>query len=116
MRSLLALLALAASIVFDAPTSIAATCTAKDFATAVDQSGASLRTLTLEAQPKLQERMRRYKAALNLSETDYENSALDAIQDSKLDEFDKKSSELLLTVRFPRPCARRRRAGLCKAR
>jgi hypothetical protein len=98
MRSLLALLALAASIVFDAPTSIAATCTAKDFATAVDQSGASLRTLTLEAQPKLQERMRRYKAALNLSDTDYENSALDAIQDSKLDEFDKKSSELLLTV------------------
>jgi hypothetical protein len=98
MRSLLALLALAASTVFDASASVAATCTAKDFATAVDQSGASLRTLTLEAQPKLQERMRRYKAALNLSDTDYENSALDAIQDPKLDEFDKKSSELLLTV------------------
>ncbi len=98
MRLPLALLAFAISLAISSPASVAASCTAKDFAVAVDQSGASLRTLTLEAQPKLQERMRRYKAALNLSDTDYENSALDAIQDPKLDEFDKKSSQLLLTV------------------
>lgn len=98
MRSLLAVLVLATSLVVNARASVAANCTAKDFAAAVDQSGASLRALTLEAQPKLQERMRRYKSALNLSDTDYENSALDAIQDPKLEEFDKKSSELLLTV------------------
>ncbi len=98
MRLSLALLAFATALAANTSASVAATCTAKDFAVAVDQSGASLRTLTLEAQPKLQERMRRYKAALNLGDTDYENSALDAIQDSKLDEFDKKSSELLLTV------------------
>ena len=85
-------------LVLGAPAPQAATCTAKDFAAAVDQSGASLRALTLEAQPKLQERMRRYKAAKNLSDTEYENSALDAIQDSKLDAFDQKSSDLLLTV------------------
>jgi hypothetical protein len=76
----------------------AATCTANDFATAVDQSGASLRALTLEAQPKLQERMRRYKAAKNLADDTYENTALDAIRDKKLDDLDKKSSDLLLTV------------------
>ncbi len=98
MRSALLLLALAAALVTDTSLSVAATCTAKDFATAVDQSGASLRTLTLEAQPKLQERLRRYKAALKLSDTAYENVALDAIQDATLQNYDKKSSELLLTV------------------
>lgn len=76
----------------------AATCTANDFAVAVDQSGASLRALTLEAQPKLQERMRRYKAAKKLGDDAYENTALDAIRDKKLDDLDKKSSDLLLTV------------------
>jgi hypothetical protein len=76
----------------------AATCTANDFAAAVDQSGASLRALTLEAQPKLQERMRRYKAAKKLGDDAYENTALDAIRDKKLDDLDRKSSDLLLTV------------------
>ena len=53
--------------------------------------------MTLEAQPKLQELMRRYKAVKKLGD-DYENSALDAIQNPKLAAFDKKSSALLLTV------------------
>ncbi len=97
MRSTLALLALIAVLFAKTPV-FAAACTAKDFATAVDQSGASLRTLTLEAQPKLQERLKRYQTALKLTDTNYENSALDAIQDSKLEDFDKKSSQLLLTV------------------
>lgn len=76
----------------------AATCTANDFAAAVDQSGASLRALTLEAQPKLQERLRRYKVAKKLADDTYENTALDAIRDQTLDDLDKKSSDLLLTV------------------
>jgi hypothetical protein len=98
MRSTLAVLAFALASLSNSELSSAATCTAKDFADAVDQSGASLRALTLEAQPKLQERLKRYKEALKLGDSDYENSALDAIQDSKLDDFDKKSSELLLRV------------------
>ncbi len=98
MRSTLAVLAFTFASLTNVQASFAATCTAKEFADAVDQSGAGLRTLTLEAQPKLQERLKRYKEALKLSDSDYENSALDAIQDSKLDEFDKKSSELLLRV------------------
>jgi len=98
MRSFIAFGAVFVSFVLGAPTLQAATCTAKDFAAAVDQSGANLRALTLAAQPKLQERMRRYKAAKNLDDADFENLALDAIQDAKLDALDQKSSALLLTV------------------
>jgi hypothetical protein len=93
-----ALLTLAAGVAVYAPVSIAAPCTASDFAVAVDQSAASLRALMLEAQPKLQERLKRYKEALHLTDTNYENSAFDAIRDSTLDEFDTRSSRLLLTV------------------
>lgn len=98
MRSTLAFLAVMAALLTNAPRALAATCTANDFAAAVDQSGASLRTLTLEVQPKLQERLKRYKQALQLPDTDDENLALNAIDDPKLEEFDKKSSQLLLTV------------------
>jgi hypothetical protein len=98
MRPLIALSALLTALVFGGPALHAAPCTAKDFAAVVDQSGASLRALTLAAQPKLQERMRRYKAAKKLSDADYENSALDAIQDPKLAQFDEKSGALLMTV------------------
>ena len=98
MRSSLKMFAFALASFANVQIAEAATCTSKEFADAVDQSGASLRALTLEAQPKLQERLKRYKEALKLSDSDYENSALDAIQDSKLEDFDKKSSELLLRV------------------
>ena len=91
MRSTLVFLA-ATALLTNASAAIAASCTANDFAVAVDQSALSLRTLTLEAQPKLQERLKRYKEALKLTDTNYENSALDAIQDAKLDEFDKKAA------------------------
>ena len=97
MRLFIALAAFLISLVPGAPALHAATCTAKDFAAAVDQSGASLRAMTLEAQPKLQERMRRYRAVKKLGD-DYEDTALDAIQNPKLAAFDKKSSALLLTV------------------
>jgi hypothetical protein len=76
----------------------AADCTANDFAEAVDQSAASLRALTLDAQPKIQDRLRRYKAAKKLSNENYEETALDAVRDSTLDDLDKKSADLLLTV------------------
>lgn len=98
MRLLPALFALAASLAVAGEAAAADPCTTKDFAVAIDQSGASLRALTLEAQPKLQERMQRYRAALNLSDTDYENVALDAIEDATLEDLDRKSSALLLRV------------------
>ena len=76
----------------------AADCTANDFAEVVDQSGASLRVLTLDAQPKIQERLRRYKAAKKLSNESSEETALETVRDSTLDDLDKKSADLLLTV------------------
>lgn len=89
------LLALAAG-----PSAFAQTpaCTAADFGAAVDRSGAQIRAYTLEAQPKLQEKMRRFKDARKLSEDDYQDAALEAIQDQKLAEFDATSSTLLLKV------------------
>lgn len=75
-----------------------ANCAAADFAAAVDSSGASLRAASLETQPKLQDRMRRYQAAKGLSESDYEGAALEAILDKRLEDLDAKSSELLLKI------------------
>lgn len=75
-----------------------AACTSADFAAAVDRSGAQIRAYTLEAQPKLQEKMRRFKDARKLLEDEYQDAALEAIQDQKLAEFDETSSTLLLKV------------------
>jgi hypothetical protein len=77
---------------------VAADCTANDFADVVDQSGASLRALTLDAQPKIQDRLRRYRAVKKLEGDASEEAALEAVRDSTLDELDKKSADLLLTV------------------
>lgn len=75
-----------------------ATCSAQDFATAVDKSGATLRAFTLDAQPKLQERMRRYSEVSKLDSADYEASAIEAIQDNKLTALDEKSANMLLRI------------------
>ncbi len=77
---------------------VAATCTADDFAIAVDQSGASLRAFTKDAQPKLQTRMKRYSEVRKLPTDGYEDAALDAIQDGRLADFDDKSATMLLQI------------------
>lgn len=76
----------------------AAPCTSADFAAAVDSSGATLRAFTLEAQPRLQERMRRYSELKGLSADNAEGAALDAIQDQKLTALDEKSAAMLLRI------------------
>ncbi len=76
----------------------AAPCTAADFASAVDKSGSTLRAFTLEAHPKLQDRMRRYSELKKLPASGYEDAALDAIQDSTLAAFDEKSAAMLLRI------------------
>ena len=75
-----------------------AACRAAGFATAVDKSGATLRAFTLDAQPKLQERMRRYSEVKKLDNADYEAAALDAINDDKLTALDEKSANMLLRI------------------
>jgi hypothetical protein len=98
MRAVIGFGAATLALILGMESASAATCTAADFGAAVDQSGASLRALTLAEQPKLQARLRKYKAAKKLSDDAYENVALDAIRDKKLDDLDKKSSELLLRL------------------
>lgn len=76
----------------------AETCTAGDYAAAVDRSGAELRKASRESQPLIQERMRRYQAVKGLQDEDYESAAFDAIQDKELEDFDARSAELLLKI------------------
>lgn len=75
-----------------------ASCTAQDFAAAVDKSGAALRAFTLEAQPKLQAKMRRYGDIQKLDADAYEDRALDAIHDARLQTLNEKSASLLLEI------------------
>jgi len=98
VRHLLSI-AVAALVAVASPQAMAATtCTAADFAAAVDASGAGLRSFTLETQSKLQERIRRYGQVAKVEEGEYENAALDAIQDATLEKLDARSSELILKV------------------
>ena len=76
----------------------AATCTAADFAAAIDLSGANLRAFNRDAQPKLQDRMHRYAEAKKLPASGADDAALDAIQDAKLAALDEKSGGLLLRI------------------
>lgn len=85
------------ALAFAAPAR-AETCTAGDYAAAVDRSGAELRKASRESQPLIQERMRRYQAAKGLKDDDYETAAFEAIQDKTLEDFDAKSAELLLKI------------------
>lgn len=99
--SIASVVVIACAWLLPAPTAKAqtpATCSAQDFATAIDKSGATLRAFTLDAQPKLQERMRRYSEVSKLDTTDYEASAIEAIQDSKLTALDEKSANMLLRI------------------
>jgi hypothetical protein len=75
-----------------------ATCSAQDFAAAVDKSGAALRAFTLVAQPKLQAKMRRYGEVMGLDAGQYEDAALDAIQDSRLKTLNEKSASMVLEI------------------
>ncbi|MEZ5899732.1 MAG: DUF1134 domain-containing protein [Hyphomicrobiaceae bacterium] len=98
LRRLMLVLGLMALTAAGAPFAHAEECTATDYAAAVDRSGAELSKASRAVQPKIQQRMRRYQEATGLSDTDYEDAALQAIHDDQLDQLDAKSSELLLKI------------------
>lgn len=75
-----------------------AACTAEDFAKTVDKSGAALRAFTLEVQPKLQAKIRRFGEIKKLETSAVEGAALDAIQDAELSTLNEKSASLLLEI------------------
>ena len=98
MTTRLRLLALLASFAICGTASQTLACTAKDFADAVDKSGAELRALNLQFQPKLKQRLQRFKEAKKLTDANYEDIALDQIQDAKLNDLDAQSGSLILKI------------------
>ena len=98
MLTNLRLLAMFSIMLFAGTHAAYGACTAQDFAAVVDQSGASLRSLNGAFQPKLKDRMRRYKESAGLPNEGYEDAALEAIQDARLGELDAQSGELILKI------------------
>jgi hypothetical protein len=83
---------------------LAATCTADDFAAAVDSSGAALRTFNAEALPKLKDRLRQLKEKEGWTGAGYEEKALQTVRDKRTAEYDAKAEDLIVRIdTFGRP-------------
>jgi hypothetical protein len=75
----------------------AATCTADDFAAAVDKSGSQLRAFNSEALPKLRDKLRDLKNAKGWGD-DYEEKGLDSVRDARAEKFDSDAEELITKI------------------
>src|ERR1700674_5410761 len=91
-------LALASILVLVAPdVARAATCTADDFAAAVDKSGSQLRGFNAEALPKLRAKLMDLKSAKGWGD-DYEEKGLDSVRDARAEKFDADAEELITKI------------------
>ena len=91
-------LALAAILVLAAPGVVrAATCTADDFAAAVDKSGSQLRAFNAEALPKLRTKLLELKGAKGWGD-DYEEKGLDSVRDARAEQFDADAEQLITKI------------------
>ena len=70
----------------------AATCTADDFAAAVDKSGAALRAFNAEALPKLQDKLKQLKDKRGWDE----EKALGNVRDDRTTKLDAEAEDLIL--------------------
>lgn len=92
----------------------AQTCARDDFAKVVNESGAALRRLSAESQPKLQAGFRKLKEKNGWREENYIDKANALLADSRSEAFDQKSSDLLAKLdrlaeeapKAPDSCAR----------
>jgi len=98
LRRLWLALAVVAFVGAWSPRTRAEECTAADYAAAVDRSGAELSRESRAVQPKIQQRMRRYQQVMGLPDANYEDAALQAIHDDRLEQLDIKGSELMLKI------------------
>ncbi len=71
------------------------TCTSDSLRKAVDDTGAALRRLTTDSQPKLQAGFRRLKEKRGWSEEEHLDKASELLADAKTEEFDTKAGQLL---------------------
>ena len=82
LRSITSGLLAALALVLAHAGASAATCTAEDFAAAVDKSGAQLRAFNAEALPKLQDKLKQLKEKKGWDE----EKALDSVRDDRTDQ------------------------------
>ena len=78
--------------------SYADTCTKEDFAAAVDEAGAAMRSYNSSAAPELSAKLRQLKARKGWTDTDYEQMAMDYLHDARIAGLDQKANDLLVKV------------------
>lgn len=81
-----------------ASTAQGATCTAEDFAAAVDRSGGVLRTFNSETLPKLKEKLAELAKVRGLTDPGYEERLLGQIRDKHTAKLDTDAEDLILKL------------------
>lgn len=79
-------------------TAQAATCTADDFAQAIDQAGVKLREFNADAGAKLQARIQQLKDVKRWTDADFETKAQAFLSDARLTALDQQAEELLINI------------------
>jgi hypothetical protein len=73
----------------------AAMCSKEDFGKAVDQAGAALRKLNADNAPRLRAKMRELKDRKGWSDADFEEKAVAAVQDERIETYNAQANDLL---------------------
>jgi hypothetical protein len=73
----------------------AAQCSKDDFGRAVDQAGAALRKLNADNAPRLRAKMRELKERKAWSDADFEDKAMAAVQDERIEAYNAQANDLL---------------------
>jgi len=89
---------LVALLLVGTPCSGMAACTPKDFAAAVDKSGAALRAFNAQALPKLQEKLKQLKVKKGWNDADYKQKALYSVRDERAAKLDAEAEDLILKI------------------
>ncbi len=74
------------------------TCTADDFAAAVDRSGAALRAFNAEALPKLKAKLKQLQDKRGSDEAGFEERVLGSIRDKRMAKLDTDAEDLILKI------------------
>ncbi len=98
MRLLPLLLLLAGLQLATTAPAFAQSCTPEDFAAAVDNAGASLRTFNAQNAPKLQEKLRQLKAKRGWNDSEFEERSIDLLHDARIEELDRQASDILVRI------------------
>src|SRR5262245_8729800 len=67
----------------------------EDFGRAVDQAGAALRKLNADNAPRLRAKMRELKDRKGWSDADFEEKAMAAVQDERIEAYNAQANDLL---------------------